>query len=266
MLQHEANVAKEKLVTLQSQQSTIKEAKKGIASAYHPYDLVSGAERQTEQVQQELMQHFETIEATASTAQLRQTAIDKIQKAKRVCAGLVATMSFFWMMVQQFLESLSISPELEQIIREILLPATYLMLAAKKAKTAELKAQIRQSAEELLFRLQDNDTWVNTALPEQERLKKAAKACAQLFQRSSSCLEGRNGYLSLRHHGLHHLSTRKLGALTVIHNYFIKRADQSTAAERFFEQKPRDLFEHIMQEMPSIPRPALQTAALRRAA
>lgn len=266
VLQHEANVAKEKLVTLQSQQSTIKEAKKGIASAYHPYDLVSGAERQTEQVQQELMQHFETIEATASTAQLRQTAIDKIQKAKRVCAGLVATMSFFWMMVQQFLESLSISPELEQIIREILLPATYLMLAAKKAKTAELKAQIRQSAEELLFRLQDNDTWVNTALPEQERLKKAAKACAQLFQRSSSCLEGRNGYLSLRHHGLHHLSTRKLGALTVIHNYFIKRADQSTAAERFFEQKPRDLFEHIMQEMPSIPRPALQTAALRRAA
>lgn len=266
LVQHEAKAVKEKLALLQSQQLGIKEAKKSIASAYHPYDLANGAERQTAQVQQELLQHFETIELIASAVQLRQSAMDKIKKAKRVCAGLAATLSFFWMMVQQFLESLTITPELEQIIREILLPASYLMLTAKKAKTAELKSQIRQRAEELLLKLQGNDLWSNIEPSEQERLKKAAKECAQFFQRSSSCLEGRNGYLSLRHHGLHHLSTRKLGALTVIHNYFIKRTDRSTAAERFFGQEHRNLFEHIMQKMPSISRPALQTAALRRAA
>jgi Family of unknown function (DUF6399) len=265
-LQHETRVLREKLITLQTQQLAIKEAKKGISSAYHPYNLTTGAERQTDQVQHELTQYFETIEMIASAVSLRKTALDKIQKAKRVCSGLVATMMFFWILVGQFLEHLSVSQGMEWIIRDTLLPAAYLMLAAKKAKTAELKKQIQQAAEQLLLKLKNDDLWNSTAPSEQERLKKEAKECAQLFQRSSSCLEGRNGYLSLRHHGLHHLSTRKLGALTVIHNFFIKRSDQTTAAERFFEQKPRDLFEHIMQKMPSMPRPALQAATLRRAA
>ena len=98
------------------------------------------------------------------------------------------------------------------------------------------------------------------------QLMNTAKECAQLFQRSSSCLEGRNGYLSLRHHGLHHLSDRKLGALTVIHNYFTTRPDHTTAAERLFSKKPRNLFEHLTEKLPSVSRPALQAVAIRRAA
>lgn len=47
-------------------------------------------------------------------------------------------------------------------------------------------------------------------------------------------MEGRNGQLSLHHHGKHHLSERKLSALTAMHNYFIRRPDGTTAAERFF--------------------------------
>lgn len=61
--------------------------------------------------------------------------------------------------------------------------------------------------------------------------------CANLLQRSSSCVEGRDGQLSLRHHGLHRLSNRKLAALTAVHNYFIKRRDGTFPAERFFETK-----------------------------
>ena len=54
----------------------------------------------------------------------------------------------------------------------------------------------------------------------------------------------------LRHHGLHKLSDRKLGALTVIHNYYIKRADGTTAADRFFDKKGEDLFEYLLKKMP----------------
>ncbi|MEF8770227.1 DUF6399 domain-containing protein [Candidatus Accumulibacter contiguus] len=44
-------------------------------------------------------------------------------------------------------------------------------------------------------------------------------------QRSSSGVEGRNGQLALHHQGRHRLSDRKLAALTVVHNYHIRRAD-----------------------------------------
>jgi len=55
-----------------------------------------------------------------------------------------------------------------------------------------------------------------------DRMERKARECAGLFQRSSACVEGRNVQLSLRHHGMHRLSDRKLkGLMTVIHNYYL---------------------------------------------
>jgi len=85
------------------------------------------------------------------------------------------------------------------------------------------------------------------------------KECAGLFQRSSSCVEGRNAQLSLRHHGMHRLSDRKLKALTVRHNYYLKRADGTTAAERFYENRPIDMFEWLLGNMAQLPRPRSKT-------
>ena len=61
--------------------------------------------------------------------------------------------------------------------------------------------------------------------------------CADRFQRSSSGVEGRNGQLALRHHGRHRLSDRKLAAFTAVRNYHIRRADGTTAAERFLANR-----------------------------
>jgi hypothetical protein len=84
---------------------------------------------------------------------------------------------------------------------------------------------------------------------------KKAKACAGFFQRSSSCVEGRNAQLSLHHHGMHRLSDRKLKSLTVIHNFYLKRPDGTTAAERFFENNPINMFEWLLEKMDLPPRP-----------
>jgi hypothetical protein len=83
-----------------------------------------------------------------------------------------------------------------------------------------------------------------------------AAECADLFQRSSSCVEGRNGQLALHHHGKHRLSNRKLAVLTAVHNYFIRRPDGTTAAERFFGQAPAPMFAHLLTALDPPPRPA----------
>jgi hypothetical protein len=46
--------------------------------------------------------------------------------------------------------------------------------------------------------------------------------------------------------------------LTTIHNYFLRRADGTTAAERFFGSKPQDLFEWILDRIDLPARPAKQ--------
>ena len=99
---------------------------------------------------------------------------------------------------------------------------------------------------------------VLASLPEEHKKEVAAVAqeAAGLFQRSSSCVEGRNGRLSLQHHGQSRVSERRLKALTVIHNYLVKRADGTTAAERFFGQKHKDVFSWLLERLPDLPRAA----------
>ena len=88
-----------------------------------------------------------------------------------------------------------------------------------------------------------------------DRLKRAAKECAQIFQRSSSCVEGRNAQLSLRHHGLHRLSDRCLKAQTVVHNFYTTNKRGETPAKRFFEAEHDDLFEWLLDKMEYSARP-----------
>jgi hypothetical protein len=89
-----------------------------------------------------------------------------------------------------------------------------------------------------------------------EEVARVASEAVALFVRSSSCVEGRNGRLSLYHHGQGPLSEVRLRALTAVHNYVLERGDGTTAAERFFGAKPRPVFEYLLERMPELPRPA----------
>jgi len=76
-----------------------------------------------------------------------------------------------------------------------------------------------------------------------------------LIQRSSAWVEGRNGQLSLHHHGRHRLSDRKLAALTAVHNIDIRCADGTMAAERFFGRTHPALVERLVLRVPLPTRP-----------
>ena len=90
----------------------------------------------------------------------------------------------------------------------------------------------------------------------QGQLNQQAKELAEVFQRSSSNVEGRNGYLSLRNHQIRGLDRpRTRACLTAIHNFFLTRSDGTTAAERFFGQKPRSMFAAILASVEIPPAP-----------
>ncbi|WP_249370302.1 DUF6399 domain-containing protein [Acaryochloris marina] len=69
------------------------------------------------------------------------------------------------------------------------------------------------------------------------------------YQRTSSAVEGRNGYLSRLHHAARGFSEESLKVLTIIHNFDLKRADGTTAAQRLFGHPFPDVFESVVNSM-----------------
>jgi hypothetical protein len=229
---------------------------RGISECYHPYDLETGAPRDAESVAKSLATHFDTLETIAAEASLSERSVKNIRKARRVVTKMVATITFFCSTVQAKVQALSLSPEQEEALYQELIPAIYLQLVAGKASTADDRHTLFQRSQQLLEPLLLNGPFASMDSDEKHMVESVATECAQLFQRSSSCTEGRNGQLALRHHSLHRISPRKLAALTTVHNFFIQRPDGSTPAQRFFEDDHLDLFEYLLDHVDLPARPA----------
>lgn len=240
-----------------ARQAQAKTAIQAISQSYHPYDLTTGAARSAEIVAEEMAAHFASLETIADQANLSTRCQEQIRKAKRVVVKMVATIAFFILTIQAKVEALSLTVEQEQAVYNHLIPGIYLQMAADKAPTAQERQALRQQSQRLLAPLNCLESPLFLLELEQKKLVEGvATECAQLFQRSSSCTEGRNGQLALRHHSLHRLSNRKLSALTTVHNYFITRPDGSTPAQRFFNAEPLNLFDYLLAHIDLPGRPA----------
>jgi len=239
------------------QQTDARECVRELSALYHPYDLQTGRAQPVERVAQRIGDAWARVHQLAETADLPSRARERIEKAKRVTTQWLATIAFFFATLHAKGEALNLPPALEPALCEQLIPAIYLDRVADRCTHAEQRRALRALSAQLLEPLrQPEQAFQALATDERQRLEQVAAECADLFQRSSSCVEGRNGQLSLHHHGHHRLSDRKLAALTAVHNFFIRRPDGTTAAERFFGRPPAPLFAQLLERLPLPPSPA----------
>jgi hypothetical protein len=260
-VQQQEQAAQQSLEVALARQERARQAIQGVSVAYHPYNLETGTERDAEEVSNSLEKHFAEIETVAEEAQLSENAFKRITKAKKVVGAMVATIAFFWLTVRAKVEALGLAPQVERAIYDYLIPGIYLHLVSGKVEDAEQRHALQSKSQELLAPLRARDGPLSGLKAEEMATVEAvALECAQLFQRSSSCVEGRNGQLALHHHRLHRISGRKLTALTTVHNYFVRRENGTTAAERFFGAQPRDLFEWVLDRVDLPGRPAEKRA------
>jgi hypothetical protein len=140
----------------------------------------------------------------------------------------------------------------------------YLAAAASRCSDSKERKRLGDLSRSILTQAKSRDGPLS-GLSESEvsQLEAQAKSAAELFQRSSSCDEGRNGQLSRHRHGLREITARKLQVLGVLHNFVIKRKDGSTAASRFFGQQHRWLFPWLVEDLslPSRPRKRRKVSA-----
>jgi hypothetical protein len=248
--------ARERVRVCQARQERAQAARRGLSRDYHPIDLVTGQPLTAEEVGRQLQGHFDQLDQVATEAGLSDQACARLAKARRVVSAMQATVAFFWTMIAARLAAWGYDAAVGQWLRQELIPAYYLHRVAEKAGTAQERHRLRDLAAEVLARARSPDgLWGTFSLELRAELESRARQCADFFQRSSSCVEGRNGQLSLRHHALHRLTGRKLQALTVLHNYAVRRADGSTAAGRFYGAPPHDLFGWLLTRLPLPARP-----------
>jgi hypothetical protein len=229
---------------------------RGIGHDYHFVDLDRGVRRNGQLIASDIQAHIEQVRALAHDEGLSQSCLERMEKAERVVPKMQVTIEFVSGYVRQQVDQLDLTPPASFAMHAKLIPSYYLDRVAQ-TRTVGNGEPLRELAERLRAPLFEPGGVLSEWSPEaQDQLHNEAKRLAAVFQRSSSNVEGRNGYLSLRNHQLRGLDLpRKRECFTTIHNFFLTRADGTTAAERFFGQKPRSMFEAILASVELPPAP-----------
>jgi hypothetical protein len=249
--------AEQRLEEVSQRKEKAIEQVRGIGDDYHPFDRQTGMPVTAQEVGVRLGNHLDRLDEVVQQAGLGQRATEAVSRCRSWVGLLVGCVGWFWGLAQARVEDLELTQEQERLVYERLLPGYYWEAAGGRARTAPERDRLKEMATKL-----KEQAWSGggalSELSEEERgrVQRAARETAGLFSRSSSCVEGRNGRLSLQHHGHSRVSQRRLGALSVIHNYLAERSDGTTAAERFFNQKPPDVLDWLLERLPDLPRPA----------
>jgi hypothetical protein len=252
----EVDTARQEYQRLSGQRETLAQSIRAMGHAYHFVDLERGVRRNGKLIAKDIQHHIDTIRTIAQQEGLSETCLKRIEKAERVVPKMQATIEFVSGYVHQQVKQLALAPSQSFAMHARLIPSYYLDRVAS-TRTVTQGEPLRALAERLRTPLFDPDgTLGELSVIKQNQLKAEAAKLAEVFQRSSSNVEGRNGYLSLRNHQLRGLDhPRKRECLTAVHNFLLTRPDGTTAAERFFGQKPRSLFAAILESVEIPPAP-----------
>jgi hypothetical protein len=254
--EHALAAARREHERLAEQREQVKASIRGIGHAYHFVDLERGVRRNGRLIASDIQGHIEQIRSIAQHDGLSQSGLERIEKAERVVPKMQATIEFVSGYVKQQVAQLVLTPLVSFAMHAKLIPSYYLDRVAG-TRTVSDGASLRELAERLRAPLfEPGGALSELGCETQDQLHNEAKRLATVFQRSSSNVEGRNGYLSLRSHQLRGLDRpRKRECFTTIHNFFLTRPDGTTAAERFFGQKPRSMFMAILESVELAPAP-----------
>jgi hypothetical protein len=241
---------------LAEQRAKVQQSIRDIGHDYHFVDLERGVRRNGQLIAADMQEHIDQIRTVAQQDGLSQSCLERLEKAERVVPKMQGTIEFVSRYVGQQVAQLDVTPPVSFAMHAKLIPSYYLDRVAE-TRTVSDGEPLRELAKRLRAPLFEPGGVLSALSPEaQTQLHDEAQRLATVFQRSSSNVEGRNGYLSLRSHQLRGLDLpRKRECFTAIHNFFLTRSDGTTAAERFFGQKPRSMFAAVLESVEVAPAP-----------
>jgi uncharacterized protein DUF6399 len=146
-------------------------------------------------------------------------------------------------------------PRWAQWVEALLLPLMYWHEQLSRTRNRGQKAQIAQALRAVQEAFERHPCTGRLAPEVLAGWKAWAGEHARAFQRASSALEGRNGYLSQMQHNQRGVPMRCYQVWTVLHNFDCRASDGTTPAARFFRRAFPDLFESVLSQIEDLPQP-----------
>jgi hypothetical protein len=227
----------------------------------HPWRLADSTRQTSKAVEEQLGAELEAIETLLETNGLpmKRATLDKVHKQ---LPGISALIDFWWQTVRQDLAQMAMTPRWTQWAEDVLLPLMYWHEQLRRTRGPGQKAQIAlvlQTVEAAFERHACTGQLKPEVLADWQAW---AAEHARAFQRASSAVEGRNGYLSQMQHNHRGLPRRRYPVWTVLHNFDGRAADGTTPASRFFRRSFPDLFESVLSQIDAVPMPRQRRQAL----
>ena len=205
-------------------------------------------------VQKGLYEVFEALTSLTKTYEITDSQ-KRLTKFANQIDALASVVDAWWLWVEEDLKPYDLDADDTLWLRECLLPAIYWQVQAARTTQPALKMRYQQTADQALAALHYHPLTANISSDDLEYWQPWAEWMVSRFQRASSAVEGRNGYLSQMHHSGRGIPPQRLQVLTVIHNFGLKRPDGTTAAQRLFDREFPDLFEWLVEQMEDLPLP-----------
>lgn len=238
----------------------VREGMGALSDTMHPFNLRTGARVEPTAMRAAMEQWLARIRYAASESGLSASARARIGKVLRLVPTWVESLAWWQRFEATQRAALALPAALDAVVGEVLVPWAYLSRCRERATSAAERAALKVALEALSARLSSSSAWSSVTSTEQHSLREWASWVASHFVRASSCVEGRNGALSLRYHHRRALPPAVLKALTVVHNYGLRRPDGTTAAERLFGLRHADPFEHLVEVITPLPLPRRRAA------
>lgn len=230
------------------------QALQSVSAQIHPFELETQQWRMASELPAALEADLQKLAVLAE-----RYGTDKAHQAiatfKQQIPDLAIGLSAWWQWVQEALNAQTTHPEIQAWVLHRLLPWVYWHQQTEKTRHPQLKAAYRKATEQAQARLIAATAPQQLDPPQRQQWLVWAQDMASKYQRTSSAVEGRNGYLSRLHHGSRGFSTQSLRTLTIIHNFDLKRSDGTTAAQRLFQHPFPDLFESVLLQSSELPLP-----------
>jgi hypothetical protein len=241
--------------------STWRQRLSNLSCILHPWRLADSSRQTSKEVEEQLRAEIEATETLLKTNGLPMKK-DTLDKVRKQFTGISALVDFWWQTVRQDLAQMAMTPRWTTWAEDLLLPLMYWQQQHARTRCPVQKAQIAlvlQAVEEVFARHPCTRQLQPEVLAGWEAW---AGDHARAFQRASSAVEGRNGYLSQMQHNHRGLPTRRYQVWTVLHNFDCRAADGTTPASRFFRWSFPDLFESVLSQIDELPMPRQRRQAI----
>ncbi len=227
-----------------------------LSTALHPFAILSNDKQNSKEVEQKMLTSLNHIRAIQNELSISDSG-KRLSRAERQIPDASKQVDMWWQWVNTSLESVDISNDLKSWLLYYLLPFVYWQNMLNKTSSKKIKRfyQLSMAAawKKLSTQPLTGELLINGCVP--AIWQNWAEQMAQLFIRTTSAIEGRNSWLSQMHFNGRGLSSERVTSQIAIKNYYVKRADGTTACERLSDIKPKDMFAFIMSRIESLGAP-----------